>query len=452
MALLNTILYNIIIENKNYCCLCLKSGHSNYLNNFYDEVILNCGKSVNLINLVTSVLDKQIQDIANTLQSICKKCTEALIISYKFINMCKETSKQIYTALETVKNSLESENDFRNQKYICIDTDFNIIEEYNIDNVLSDIDGSTITQHILQKVPTNSVLNSKLQEDNSLTINSTEKKKIIINNNKFVMKNLQSSTNCICDICNQTYASAIGVRRHYFRAHAPKEFTCSKCPKQFGSKFLLEQHINNSHRKVICSKCGKVYNSSWSLEQHVRSHYSRHVCHNCGKVYKSKISFKSHVNSSCGQARHLTAEQKFTCDYCSKQYSHKGSLRVHIQFEHGNWKCHICYCCGKKLNSLSKLKEHIVTHTQEKKFNCEICNGNFVTKKSLEYHTRIHTGVKPYKCPHCNKSFLSASRRSTHIKYKHMPAKEECEICNKKFKMKISLMRHKKRHFVQNSN
>lgn len=41
-------------------------------------------------------------------------------------------------------------------------------------------------------------------------------------------------------------------------------------------------------------------------------------------------------------------------------------------------------------------KRHLLTHTEEKKYECEICHKLFVRKDSLQTHLKIHTGVKNF--------------------------------------------------------
>ena len=55
---------------------------------------------------------------------------------------------------------------------------------------------------------------------------------------------------------------------------------------------------------------------------------------------------------------------------------------------------HICDTCTKEFASPYNLRRHMLTHTDEKPFQCEVCNRQFKEKSSLTKHLkRKHTGV-----------------------------------------------------------
>ncbi|XP_039761783.1 zinc finger protein 320-like isoform X2 [Pararge aegeria] len=224
-----------------------------------------------------------------------------------------------------------------------------------------------------------------------------------------------------CKECLKLYPSVTSLRNHFIRVHAPKIHKCPTCNKKFASLTLLEAHKKLSHCTVVCSECGKTFHNRHTLKMHEIGHHLKIVCQDCGRVYKSKTAYKKHkeLNVCSQKTRASPANARFTCDYCNKKYTQKVSLRVHIQYEHCNYKGHVCKWCNKSFYAQSRLKAHIVKHTQEKNFPCNTCGGRFITKESLLYHTRIHTGERPYKCEYCDSRFLSASRRTDHVKRRH---------------------------------
>ena len=84
------------------------------------------------------------------------------------------------------------------------------------------------------------------------------------------------------------------------------------------------------------------------------------------------------------------------------------------------------------------LKQCIVVHSPQEKFECKYCCKSFVQKSNLLYHMRNHCGSKHYKC-FCRKSFKTNCSLQSHGR-KHN--REMLRGCDKKYLYKSSLVRH----------
>lgn len=410
----------------------------------------------------------------STFDVICERCMKMSIKSYKFIKSTQENSEQLCKIIDILSNCSEGtkhERDECQTLFISLDLENFTCKAFYDYNKLSKPYLSNAVERF-QTIINTEEMQPSLEYQHEIKIEQDENYFIDIakNNRKHKFKTKQRNNiaiptsemlydrkdrkNLQCKGCLKDFPSLSNLRNHYIRVHAPKVFKCLACNRKFGSQSILETHKKESHCTLICMECGKPFHNRHTLRMHEMGHGGlKLVCQACGRTYKSHTTFKKHIELNiCGQkTRANPAQAKFTCDYCNKKYTQKVSLRVHIQHEHGNYKSHECNWCKKKFWALSRLKAHIVKHTQEKKFHCSICGGNFVTKESLLYHTRIHTGEKPYKCDYCERKFISSSRRAEHVKNHHLNATLECDVCHSKFKTQLWLEKHKRTHLDKNN-
>ena len=81
----------------------------------------------------------------------------------------------------------------------------------------------------------------------------------------------------------------------------------------------------------------------------------------------------------------------------------------------------MCSTCGKKFAQKSSLQNHQATHSDERKFKCNICPDEryFKTKSQLRKHLVYHYEPK-HSCLHCNKKCHTSADLTKHVKRKHV--------------------------------
>lgn len=62
-------------------------------------------------------------------------------------------------------------------------------------------------------------------------------------------------------------------------------------------------------------------------------------------------------------------------------------------------RCSVC----DKVFAKSYIREHMLTHAEEKPFKCLQCPQSFSFKHCLKRHNMKHTGEKPFVCEVCGK-------------------------------------------------
>ena len=76
-------------------------------------------------------------------------------------------------------------------------------------------------------------------------------------------------------------------------------------------------------------------------------------------------------------------------------------------------------CARSVLRQSGNLEKHMRIHTNEKPYECDVCEKRFSESGSLKAHMRIHTNEKPYECDVCEKRFRISSNLRRHVRTQH---------------------------------
>ncbi|KAB0800495.1 hypothetical protein PPYR_06235 [Photinus pyralis] len=211
-----------------------------------------------------------------------------------------------------------------------------------------------------------------------------------------------------------------------------------------------------------CDKCTDIFTTESQLNEHLESHTPKiFVCKVCNKTSTKESLHLKHINEKqslcnvCGKVfcqvsrmkEHLlthSLERPFECSTCHKSFAKSYSLKLH-QKTHSGVYSYICSACGKTYTTQSNLKTHIKsTHTKEKPHACTSCDMTFVHPRHLRIHMRKHTGEKPYTCAVCKKSFAKNIHLTVHLRTHTGEKPYECSDCGKGFTTTGNLNSHRR--------
>lgn len=177
----------------------------------------------------------------------------------------------------------------------------------------------------------------------------------------------------------------------------------------------------------------------YSITEHDIGSHSDHETGTVEEIYDNKpkrvdLIFKRHI-----------------CEYCSKSFKTKLSLKIHIR-SHTNERPFNCPECGKTFKTYSAVHNHRAVHSTDKNFKCPVpdCNYRTTTKANLNIHGRTHTQerfvlfalcyhfqflsfhFRKYACVYCQLKFTTTSNLSKHVKNIHHQIKaHKCSQCEK---------------------
>ena len=151
---------------------------------------------------------------------------------------------------------------------------------------------------------------------------------------------------------------------------------------------------------------------------------------NSNSKSKTKSTYKSTTQTSSKSKAKSTEEvQKCNLDACDQEPL-ESICRKKQQSADSERKC-TCQVenCGRQFRDIAKLRRHMLIHTGEKPFRCEICRKCFSLDFNLKSHLLIHAGLKPFQCRFstCTKRFAQLSNLSAHERI-HLKAGGKLEL------------------------
>ena len=136
-------------------------------------------------------------------------------------------------------------------------------------------------------------------------------------------------------------------------------------------------------------------------------------------------------------------EKKYCCKICQAKFAWKRSLDDHKNRHTGEWNWS-CEHCSKGFISHFQMMKHIRNrHTFEKLFNCNICGKSFESWNSLKTHKSVHSQQKLFQCRTCKTSFRQASNMKQHEGIHQERKTFPCNLCDKVLVYARSLVQHK---------
>lgn len=242
-----------------------------------------------------------------------------------------------------------------------------------------------------------------------------------------------------CKKCPKSFDTKLGLSRHDLYCGATGQ-KCEKCGKIFKKEKPFKSH--KCLDALYCKFCKKFFSASNKLELHIRNMHTEtskldlSICDYCGKSFKYRTSLVRHVEEHRSVAT-------FQCPHCDKILKGNLSLKEHIRYIHDAdlIKCEICGVVRKRHIMYSHIK---YVHSNERNFNCPICDATFKTKEKMKRHVKSHD--KKIECKICSRKFVAPHELKEHMMFHENPNAFSCDVCKKSFSSRTCLRTHSKLH------
>ncbi|XP_026799685.3 vascular endothelial zinc finger 1 isoform X2 [Pangasianodon hypophthalmus] len=213
-----------------------------------------------------------------------------------------------------------------------------------------------------------------------------------------------------------------------------------------------------SKTPFICGYCNKAFRDSYHLRRHESCHTGVKMVSRPKKTAQTTAptmvpllssmtrennANPSYVLTTAATSASVAMVPTSTVGACQPSVPKKPAKPVK--------KNHGCEMCGKAFRDVYHLNRHKLSHSDEKPFECPICQQRFKRKDRMTYHVRSHDGGvhKPYVCSVCGKGFSRPDHLSCHVKHVHSserPFKCQVTACTSAFATKDRLRSHMIRH------
>ncbi|XP_059608030.1 uncharacterized protein LOC132255876 [Phlebotomus argentipes] len=257
-----------------------------------------------------------------------------------------------------------------------------------------------------------------------------------------------------CEICGKVSYTGFVHRQHVTSHSGIREFQCPICARMLRTKANLKGHLktHNKPQKIIeCGICKKTFKRQTNMDYHMKKHFQPTICCiHCGLERKTECDLKKHTELF---HRGLPMSPNSTvCTICHEVFENLETLKEHVKIHPVELRFE-CGHCGKKFLDKQRIRQHIrimhdKTYTKVKRpckeFTCLQCGKILQGKRGFMAHRASHSDERPFECSICNKKFKVESFLQKHKKTIHNANRPNfpCRICGVGIKHKINMKRH----------
>jgi len=231
-------------------------------------------------------------------------------------------------------------------------------------------------------------------EGNRVTCNLCEstfsRRKGLLQHIRFVH---EKEKNFVCEFCTKRFARKNSLTTHVKDIHEQSgDFVCGQCDRRYAKEKDLRNHErkHSDEKPFQCDNCGDSFKRQFNLFEHYKIHLGLNTkefqCIHCGKQFGTKGVLDRHI-----QCLHVN---EFPCENCDSKFRTKKALNEHVKFHFGvrEFKC---YVCDKPFSSNRTMKHH--AHSVHIHDPCILCENTVNDEAHIEEHLRTEARKNKHK-------------------------------------------------------
>ncbi|XP_044759190.1 zinc finger and SCAN domain-containing protein 21-like [Coccinella septempunctata] len=254
---------------------------------------------------------------------------------------------------------------------------------------------------------------------------------------------LTSAGSTVADYLSHLPASTLPLSLHHFL-----KYSAESIKKETASEQMVHNH--NSNMNILQNNSLNISHLNGSMNNAIFNNQVNNLATNTGnslnglssanisnfqnlspvkKKKKKKVEKEKKPRPKPGEIRLTTAldgSTLYCCPECHMAYPEKELLEQHL-LGHTLERRFVCDICGAGLKRKDHLTRHKQSHNPERPYVCTVCLKAFKRKEQLTLHFVIHSGEKRHICPECGKGFYRKDHLRKHTR-SHIARRVKAEL------------------------
>jgi len=181
--------------------------------------------------------------------------------------------------------------------------------------------------------------------------------------------------------------------------------TCTAAQEENGSPIAVNELVSSVLTKINTSK-------SWNG----KTSYKQHACEICSKTFTEKKTLDVHMY-------YHQKENLLSCPDCEAKCERKNDLELHFRCHVKRTPFFLCYVCFKPFRWKKDMVRHVrKKHPEERTYRCLYCQDKFRTSEDLACHVAdSHPEHRSFPCEVCGRRYAQKRYLILHMQNQHGP-------------------------------